>query len=178
VARVFSLIAVLVGVVPSPGDVVEPRLGLDLLEELVPARHRVGALVAPGAVALASSSACIASRMSPHGLGARRERDAELVAAGAALGERLALGHVAGADLQAQRHALALPLEVLGAGLHVVAVVDPHPDARGLEVGVQLVDRPPSGGPCRRPCQTGMITTWTGATCGGQDEARRRRCGS
>ena len=41
--------------------------------------------------------------------------------------------HVAGAQLDADRHALALPLGVLPAGAHVVAVVDLHEPDGGLE---------------------------------------------
>ena len=60
-----------------------------------------------------------------------------------------ALLEVAGADLEAHRHALALPLEVLGARLHPVALVDLDEEAvvaqvlgdlvRGLEDGRALL---------------------------------------
>ena len=73
------------------------------------------------------------SLQSGDGLGGRVvERHGDLVVVADAVREDArVVVHVPGSDLDAQRHARALPLEVLGAGTHVVAVVrsDAHAGA-------------------------------------------------
>ena len=68
-------------------------------------------------------------------------RDRLLLAAGPAGEHHGARRHVARADLEPQRHAAALPLVVLGAGLHPVAAVEVDPDAFGGQVALDRVGR-------------------------------------
>ncbi len=60
------------------------------------------------------------------------------LAAGAARGHNLPRGHVARADFEPQRHALRLPLEVLGTGLEAVPRIELNTDPRLLELRFHL----------------------------------------
>ena len=80
------------------------------------------------------------------------ERDDNLLAVVAADGDALALFHVLGADLDAQRHALHLPVGKLPAGA-VVAEVALAADARGLETADELLGLLGDAGLVRRDGQ-------------------------
>src|SRR5690606_35145652 len=112
---------------------------LDALAELVEAGRVVGVLVAVGAGALQQRLVERRQRRR-HALGHGAQRH-RLLRAGEAVGElRHALLQVLGADLEAQRHALLLPLVELAAGAQALAVVDLHAHALLAQRGGQRVD--------------------------------------
>src|SRR5205814_9191494 len=110
----------------------EPAGALHELEELLLADAPDGVGLAPLSRRLEERCLDLVERV---GHGARESVELERrLASRPPRGHHLPRRDVARTNLEPQRHALRLPLEVLGAGLHVVTQIELHTDARLLEL--------------------------------------------